>query len=79
MISRTLGRTGRGAAGRLALAASPTFALMAWVSAADPAAAALCSPTVRILPPDGMTAMYLLMSLFHLSRWLKLAGNDRAA
>jgi hypothetical protein len=25
------------------------------------------------LPLDGMTTMYLLMSLFHLSPWLKLA------
>ena len=50
-----------GAAGWLALAASPTFALMASGS--------------NILPVDGMTAMYLLMSLFHLSPWLKLASG----
>ena len=35
---------------------------------------ALCSPASSILPIDGMTAMYLLMSLFHLSPWLKLAS-----
>jgi hypothetical protein len=51
----------RGAAGWLALAASPTFALMASGSS--------------ILPIDGMTAMYLLMCLFHLSPWLKLASG----
>jgi hypothetical protein len=28
-----------------------------------------------MLPTDGMTAMYLLMSLFHLSPWLKLASD----
>ena len=36
---------------------------------------ALCSSGSSILPIDGMTAMYLLMSLFHLSPWLKLASG----
>ncbi|MCU4161698.1 hypothetical protein AiwAL_16585 [Acidiphilium sp. AL] len=36
---------------------------------------ALCSSGSSILPIDGMTAMYLLMSLFHLSPWLKLASS----
>jgi hypothetical protein len=27
-----------------------------------------------MLPTNGMTVMYLLMSLFHLSPWLKLAS-----
>jgi hypothetical protein len=32
-----------------------------------------------MLPTDGMSAMYLLMSLFHLSPWLKLAfGRSQA-
>lgn len=57
----------------LAFAASPTFALMAWVGASDAAPMALCSSSV--LPMEGMTAMYLLMSLFHLSPWLKLASG----
>jgi hypothetical protein len=60
-----------GAAGWLALAASPTFALMAWIAAPP---MLLCSSGSSILPIDGMTAMYLLMSLFHLSPWLKLAS-----
>jgi hypothetical protein len=34
-----------------------------------------CSSGSSILPIDGMTAMYLLMSLFHLSPWLKLAAG----
>jgi hypothetical protein len=63
----------RGPAGWLALAASPTFALMAWIAATDAPSIALCSSGSSILPIDGMTAMYLLMSLFHLSPWLKLA------
>ena len=32
-----------------------------------------------ILPIDGMTVMYLLMSLFHLSPWLKLASGRLGA
>lgn len=65
----------RGAAGWLALAASPTFALMAWIAANDAPSTALCGSGPSILPVDGMTAMYLLMSLFHLSPWLKLASG----
>jgi hypothetical protein len=65
----------RGAAGWLALAASPTFALMAWIATNDAAPMPLCSSGSSILPIDGMTAMYVLMSLFHLSPWLKLASG----
>lgn len=65
----------RGAAGWLALAASPTFALMAWIAANDAPSTALCSSGSSILPIDSMTAMYLLMSLFHLSPWLKRASG----
>jgi len=64
-----------GAAGWLALAASPTFALMAWVAANHASQMALCSVGSSILPVDGMTAMYLLMSLFHLAPWLKIAAG----
>ena len=69
----------RGAAGWLALAASPTFALMAWIAANDAHPIAFCSAGSSILPIDGMTAMYVLMSLFHLSPWLKLARGRPAA
>jgi hypothetical protein len=65
----------RGAAGWLALAASPTFALMAWIAANDTSPMTLCASDSRILPIDGMTAMYLLMGLFHLAPWLKLASG----
>jgi hypothetical protein len=64
----------RGATGWLSLAASPTFALMAWIAANDAHPIALCSARSSILPIDGMTAMYLLMSLFHVSPWLRLAS-----
>ena len=65
----------RGAAGWLAFAASPTFALMAWIAANDVSPMALCSSGSSVLPLDGMTAMYLLMGLFHLAPWLELASG----
>lgn len=65
----------RGAAHWLGLVASPTFALMAWIAASDAPRMAMCSSAWGMLPIDGMTAMYLLMSLFHLSPWLKLAST----
>jgi hypothetical protein len=73
--SKSVGRAwqARGAAGWLSLAASPTFALMAWMAANHAPAIALCSQS--ILSIDGMTTMYVLMSLFQLSPWLKLASS----
>jgi hypothetical protein len=65
----------RGAGSWLALAAAPVFALMAWLAANHAAPTALCSMGPHILPIDGMTEMYLLMSLFHLTPWLKLASS----
>jgi len=55
----------------LALAAAPTLALMAGIAAND-APAALCASGSRLMPIDSMASMYLVMSLFHLSPWLKL-------
>jgi hypothetical protein len=63
----------RGASSWLSLAASPTFALMARMAANHAPPIAICSQS--ILPIDGMTTMYVLMSLFHLSPWLKLASS----
>jgi len=68
-------RSARGAAGWIGLAASPTFALMAWIAAGDAPRIAICSPDSGLLPIDGMAWMYLLMSLFHLPPWLKLASG----
>jgi hypothetical protein len=68
-----------GAAGWLGLAASPTFALMALVAANHAPSIALCSLGSSILPIDGMTTMYVLMSLFHLSPWLKFASGRHLA
>jgi hypothetical protein len=61
-----------GVAGWLCLAAAPTFAGMAWLAAGG--ATPLCTSGPSMLPMDGMTSMYLLMSLFHLPPWLRLAS-----
>ena len=64
-----------GAAGWLAYAASPTFAVMALMASNGADSVVICSTGSSVLPIDGMTAMYLLMCLFHLTPWLKLASN----
>lgn len=59
----------------IALAAAPAFALMAALSFVGGPPSALCSAGSGLLPLDGMTTMYLLMSLFHLPPWLTLASR----
>ena len=59
-------------AGWLGLAATPVFALMAWISAVGSAEMAICSTASAFMPIDDMALMYLLMGLFHLSPWMKL-------
>ena len=61
------------AADGLALAASPTFAIMALLTAllGGSPAEMLCS-TANASPLSGMVTMYLLMSAFHAAPWLKL-------
>lgn len=63
----------------LALAASPTFALMALLSSSlgrEPAEM-LCA-AAHASPLSGMATMYLLMSAFHAAPWVRLvrAGGD---
>ncbi len=58
----------------LGLVASPTFVLMAWVSGND-AEVMVSSSAHGVLPIDGMVWMYLLMSLFHVSPWLKVVSG----
>jgi len=58
----------------LSLAAAPTFAVMALLSALPGTPDMLCASAS---PLTSMTAMYLLMSGFHLSPWLKLLAGRR--
>jgi len=66
-----------GVAGWLALTASPACAFMAWLVANDAGPIALCSSGAGLHSIGGMAAMYMLMSLFHLPAWLKLASGRR--
>lgn len=64
------------AADGLCLAAAPAFAAMALITAAAGGGPeVLCSAMPDASPLTGMTAMYLLMSLFHLPPWLRLAAG----
>ncbi|MFU0507506.1 hypothetical protein [Pseudaminobacter sp. NGMCC 1.201702] len=60
------------AARRLGLAAAPTFALMAWISAVGSPGMTMCFAVSAFVPINDMALMYVLMSLFHLSPWMKL-------
>ncbi len=64
---------GTHATGLLALAAAPTFAAMALLTAAFDIAYpdARCSAAMPATTLSGMVVMYLLMSAFHLNPWLK--------
>lgn len=66
------------AADWLHLAAAPTFAIMALLTAVlgGGSADALCS-IVSASPLSGMVPMYLLMSAFHSTPWLKLILSRR--
>ena len=65
----------RGAARWLCLAASPTFALMALMTAMSGAPDMGCSTGAGASLLGGMVPMYLLMSAFHLAPWLGLAAK----
>jgi len=57
----------------LALAASPTFATMALLTAVmGGSSSEMLGMTTHASPMGGMVTMYLLMSAFHASAWLKL-------
>jgi hypothetical protein len=61
----------------LCLAATPTFAIMALLTGilGGGALDVLCSAAYEASPLTGMVAMYLLMSVFHLTPWLKLISR----
>ena len=86
MISETIGFTaGRrgacsgGTADLLRFAAAPTFVGMALLSSmlGQGPPDALCSTAQGASPLTGMAVMYVLMSLFHATPWLKLISTAR--
>jgi len=70
-----------GATGWISLAAAPTFAIMALLTAVPGGGPAemLCSAGHAESPLSGMVPMYLLMSAFHTAPWLKLVSSRRSA
>jgi hypothetical protein len=56
----------------LALAASPTFAVMALLTGIMDGGSSEMIGMVHASPMSGMVTMYLLMSAFHVTAWLKL-------
>lgn len=62
----------RGAADGLSLAAAPTFAAMALITAVSGSNMLCAAP-----PIGGMGPMYLLMSVFHVGPWLRLLAAAR--
>jgi hypothetical protein len=67
-----------GAADWLCLAAAPTFAIMALLTAVPGGPADMvCAAAQDASPVGGMVPMYLLMSAFHLVPWLKLISSRR--
>ena len=67
---------GRDAAGWLALAAAPIFAAMALASSVWGGGPfdRLCAP-IPGFPMGGMSQLYWLLCVFHLSPWLRLAAS----
>ena len=64
----------------LCLAAAPTFAVMALLTGVlgGGQMAMMCSTAPDASPLSGMAAMYLLMSAFHLTPWLRLISRRRS-
>ena len=71
------GKSDCGAADCLSLAAAPTFAVMALLTAVLGGGPLdmLCSAAPDASPLTGMVPMYMLMSAFHAAPWLKLIAN----
>jgi hypothetical protein len=64
----------------LSLAAAPTFAIMALLTRihGDSMSDIVCSAVQDSSPLTGMFPMYLLMSAFHLTPWLRLLSRRRS-
>lgn len=72
---RPAGLRGFGLSDWLCLAAAPTFAMMALLTAAYGGQDMMCmsGPGAPVL--SGMVPMYLLMAAFHLAPWLRLVSR----
>jgi hypothetical protein len=70
----------RGAADWICLAAAPTFAIMALVTGVLGGGPQdmLCASAQDASPLSGMVPMYMLMSAFHSTPWLKLISSRRS-
>lgn len=69
----------RGAADMLSLAAAPTFAVIGLATAVGGGPLDLLCAGAPLSPAmGGMMPMYLLMSLFHLTPWLRLFARGKA-
>ena len=75
VVRYDIAASARGAADWLGLAAAPTFALMALVTAAGGEPQFLCSAVHLASPLGGMVPMYALMSAFHSGPWLRLIAG----
>lgn len=64
-----------GLADWLCLAAAPTFAIMALLTAAYGSPDMMCMPGPGASMLSGMVPMYLLMAGFHLAPWLRLVAR----
>lgn len=62
----------------IALAATPTFAVMAALSSEQGGIANLCSAATG-MPLGDMTLMYLLMSVFHAPPWVGLFSRSMSS
>jgi hypothetical protein len=66
-----------GAVHWLSLAAAPTFAIMALLTAVDGSADMICLAAQDASTLSGMVPMYMLMSAIHSAPWLKLISGRR--
>jgi hypothetical protein len=72
-VGNSRGSAARVAADWLCLAATPTFAIMALLTALGGSEPDIfCAAMQHASPLSGMTLMYLLMSALHAAPWLKL-------
>lgn len=78
-VARGRSRSKATPASLLSLAAAPTFAFMALLTALHGGGMPdmLCSAAQAASPLTGMVPMYLLMSAFHLAPWLRLLARRK--